>query len=361
MTQPFHEEHDLDEVTFRRRQRAKARRAPLASKPETVEEMATTYGLSTAAANFALACYDFPPELRPLLDAIVGECGDRHGEWFPANDEKIGKHANRSAKWVQRWRPELRAWQKSKNIALIDINGHEYKPGQTPKPHEYRVNFSRQVAAVLLEGEKMSEWSFNQMEALEESAANVRDSEYLPKKPTDNQRTRKPRRDTETLINRKLSTAATLIKRALQLHTSSGKAAEINLETVAALELQLAELRRAAEGQVGAVSNKEPKERRVDTRQPDEPAGAESGAWFGTTEGGSGQNVHNPPLEADGSTGYGEFIPDFDVSEWVFVDADGAVVVRYPPPSRSSPQIDAAIQAEGQRLERMTRERGGEV
>lgn len=42
MTQPLHHEFDVDEVSFRRQQKAQSRRAPLKSKPETVEEMAVT-------------------------------------------------------------------------------------------------------------------------------------------------------------------------------------------------------------------------------------------------------------------------------------------------------------------------------
>jgi hypothetical protein len=170
-----HSEYDVDEVGFRRAQRAQRKREPLSCAPETVEQMATTYGLSTAAANFALACYDFPPDLRPLLDAIVGECGDRHGEWFRANDEQVSRHAGRSAKWVQRWRPRLAEWMKGKRIALIDIRGHKFQKGGTPQPHEYRVNFSKQVAEILLEAEKSSGWQKDMMLALEESALNVRD------------------------------------------------------------------------------------------------------------------------------------------------------------------------------------------
>jgi hypothetical protein len=91
-------DYDVDEVAFRRALKAQSKREPLAAAPETVEQMASAYGLTTAAANFGLACYDFPPDLRPLLDAIVGECGDRHGEWFKANDSQIARHAGRSSK-----------------------------------------------------------------------------------------------------------------------------------------------------------------------------------------------------------------------------------------------------------------------
>lgn len=242
-------DYDVDEVGFRRAQRAQKKREPLACEPETVEQMAATYNLSTAAANFGLACYDFPPDLRPILDAIVGECGDRHGEWFQANDAQIARHAGRSAKWVQRWRPRLAEWMKGKRVALIDIKSHKYQAGETPQPHEYRVNFSRQVAEILLEAEKRPEWQKDMMLALEESALNVRDSNYLPSETTNECRTRRPRSDAQSLITRKLNTAGTLCRRALEIYDATGKNAQIAPEAVAALEALLTNLKSIVEAQ----------------------------------------------------------------------------------------------------------------
>jgi hypothetical protein len=245
----LHSETDVDEVGFHRTLRAQKKREPLAAAPETVEQMAVTYGLSTAAANFGLACYDFPPDLRPLLDAIVGECGDRHGEWFKANDEQIARHAGRSAKWVQRWRPKLAEWMKGKRVALIDIKSHKYQVGETPQPHEYRVNFSRQVAEILLEAEKSPDWQKDIMRALEESALNVKDSDFLPSETTNERRTRKPRNDAQSLITRKLNSAGTLCRRTLEIYVATGKHAQIPPEAVAKLETLLAELKGIVEEQ----------------------------------------------------------------------------------------------------------------
>lgn len=242
-------DYDVDEVGFRRALRAQKKREAVAVEPETVEQMAATYGLSTAAANFGLACYDFPPDLRPLLDAIVGECGDRHGEWFKANDEQIARHAGRSAKWVQRWRPRLAEWMKAKKIALIDIKSQKYQKGETPQPHEYRVNFSRQVAEILLEAEKSPDWQRDIMLALEESALNVRDSDFLPSETTNERRTRRPRSDAQSLITRKLNAAGTLCRRALEIYAATGKHAQITPEAVAKLEGLLTDLKAIVEEQ----------------------------------------------------------------------------------------------------------------
>lgn len=237
-------DYDVDEVGFRRALKAQKRREPLACAPETVEQAASVYGLSTAAANFGLACYDFPPDLRPLLDAIVGECGDRHGEWFKANDAQIARHAGRSEKWVQRWRPRLAEWMKAKRIALIDIRSHKYQVGETPQPHEYRVNFSRQVAEILLEAEKGPDWQKDVMLALEESALNVRDSDFLPSETTNERRTRSPKNDAQSLITRKLNAAGTLCRRALEIYDATGKHAQIAPEAVEKLEALLTTLKR---------------------------------------------------------------------------------------------------------------------
>lgn len=242
-------DYDVDEVSFRRALKAQKRREPLACSPETVEQMASAYGLSTAAANFSLACYDFPPDLRPLLDAIVGECGDRHGEWFKANDAQIARHAGRSAKWVQRWRPRLAEWMKAKRVALIDLKSHKYQVGETPQPHEYRVNFSRQVAEIPLEAEKRPDWQKDMMLALEESAFTVRDSDFLPSETTNERRTRRPRNDAQSLITRKLNAAGTLCRRAHEIYDATGKHAQIAPESVEKLEALLTTLKRIVQEQ----------------------------------------------------------------------------------------------------------------
>jgi hypothetical protein len=242
-------DYDVDEVGFRRALKAQKKREAVAVEPETVEQAASVYGLSTAAANFGLACYDFPPDLRPLLDSIVGECGDRHGEWFKANDAQVARHAGRSAKWVQRWRPRLAEWMKAKRIALIDLKSHKYQVGETPQPHEYRVNFSRQVAEILLEAEKGPDWQRDVMLALEESALNVRDSDFLPSETTNERRTRKPRSNAQSLITRKLNAAGTLCRRALEIYDATGKHAQIAPEAVEKLEALLTTLKRIVQEQ----------------------------------------------------------------------------------------------------------------
>src|SRR5690242_1085803 len=104
MVMPIPQAHDVDEVTFRRQQKAQAKRAPLASKPETVEEMAVTYNLTTDAANLLLAEHDFPLHLRAFLDAVVGLSGERVGVWFPAADVTLSERLGKSEKTVSRYR-----------------------------------------------------------------------------------------------------------------------------------------------------------------------------------------------------------------------------------------------------------------
>ncbi|MBA3804092.1 MAG: hypothetical protein H0X14_00025 [Acidobacteria bacterium] len=366
MTFPLTQESDVDEVGFRRFQRAQAKRAPLASKPETVEEMATTYGLSTGAANLLLVEHDFPPELRPFLDAVVGVCGDRQGEWFEANDELLASHADKSLKTISRWREKYAAWMKSKNIALVDIERHEFKKGETPKPHRYRVNFSQQVAETLLEAEKMPEWKTHKGLALEESARNVKASDLLPRETTDRKRTRKARGDAEALIARKIRTAKTLVKKSLDIYKATGKHATVDAEAFAELDKMMAQLREIVEAQEGADLSSTYKEEVLDKLDPDgSPVGARlvsvDDARTGETEGqggGTGHFVYNPPLDIDGSTVCGEISEAFDVSEYAYRDADGDVVVKFPAPKNSSPAIEAAIYAEGRRLESQARAGG---
>jgi hypothetical protein len=135
---------------------------------------------------------------------------------------------------------------KAKGFALVDLRSHKYVAGETPQPHEYRVNFSRQVAEILLEAEKRPEWQRDICLALEESALNVRDSDFLPSETTDERRTRKPRNDAQTLITRKLNTAGTLCRRALEIYTATGKQAKVDREVVAQLETFLTDLKRIA-------------------------------------------------------------------------------------------------------------------
>lgn len=82
------------------------------------------------------------------------------------------------------------------------------------------------------------------MLALEESALNVRDSDFLRSETTNERRTRKPRSDAQSLITRKLNAAGTLCRRALEIYDATGKHAQIAPEAVEKLEALLTTLKR---------------------------------------------------------------------------------------------------------------------
>ena len=296
--------HDLDEVGFRRMARAQAKRANLAAPFEDASTLADAYGLATGQANLLLAEYGFPPDLRGMVDAIVGLCGNRHGEWFDAGDELLAKHMDRSTKTVQRLRPALIAWMKRRNVGLIDIEGHKYQKGEAPKPHRYRVNLSRPVAEATLEARNSPEWAANPGVAMEESARNVKDS--IPGHVTATKRTKGRRGDAEARVNRNVRTAATLIRRALEIQKLTAYQVTVSREAIDDLQSQLDELRRVLDEQEGVFGASTIKEKALAKNEPPSvdsspsavaslPSVDSSEGVVDTPPGGSGHFVYTPP------------------------------------------------------------------
>jgi hypothetical protein len=377
MNESLHQEFDVDEFAFRRQQKAQARRASLAAKPETVEEMAATYNLSTDAANLLLAEHGLPPELRPFVDAVVGVSGDRVGIWFPASDETLASRVDKDKRTISRQREKYLEWMKKSQIALVDVREHKYQTGEVTKPHEYRVNFSRQVAETVLEAEKRGEWKTNKGLALEASAADVKASDLLPDHTTDEKRTRKPRRDAEALIKRKLRTMVTLGKKSLSIHKATGKNAAIDRDAFAELERTMTELCTtveaqegptcdshilywratvhyiAADAQAGADLYSNNKEELLPQDETLASSPAEARAISSEAEeGGSGHGVHNPPQVANESAACEEFIegvPTSEVRKFIWPERGGGVGWLYPP-DNAPPELLAAIETERARL-----------
>src|SRR5205085_912085 len=146
---------------------------------------------------------------------------------------------------------------------------HRYKQGEVPQPHEYRVNFSLQVAETLIEAEKRPEWKRNKGQALEASASDVKTSNLLPANTTNDKRTRRPRGDAEALMARKLRTAKTLVQKSLDIYKATGKHARIDRDAFAELERMMTELRSVVEAQAGEeILSSNYKEELLDKNDP---------------------------------------------------------------------------------------------
>jgi hypothetical protein len=304
---------DYDEPQFRRHVRAVEGREKVAAPADEVTALAVDYNYTTASANLLLAEHDCPPELRPVIDAIVGVCGDRVDEWFEASDKVLAKHANRSDKWVQTWRKELLAWMKRCNVAIIDIEDHKWQHGEVPKPHKYRVNLSRLVAAATLEAQNMPEWKVHKGEAMEISAKNVKDS--LPQVVTHKQRRCRHRDDAQTTIEGKIKGATNAIRRALEIQQATGNNVRISAELVAELKRAVAELEGHADGPISTTYEEEVLDTARCESEPDDHVEAETSPAGESARGGVVENF-STTLGPVNSTTYEKtarrltFVPD---------------------------------------------------
>jgi hypothetical protein len=275
---------DLSVGEFFSHLRAVNKTSQLENDPQ-LEQLAADYAHATASANFLLAGWELPPELRAFVDALVGVAGERvkRAEWFGANDETISRHMGRSVKTVQRDRKEYLAWAQHEKCSIIEIEDHYYDrdSGETA-PHRYRLHLARLAAEAALDARSSRHWRTNPGVALEDAAATVRKAHPVGKIHTT--RKRPARADAESRIRSNLNFAQTKIERALEMHDATGGHAEISLQQIHDLEAALEKLKQAA----GLSSTY--KEEVLDRE---------------TGEGG-GQNVHYPPPETVKSVIYGK-------------------------------------------------------
>ncbi len=275
---------DLSVGEFFSHLRAADKTAQIERDPE-LEQLAADYAHTTASANFLLAGWNLPPELRGWVDAMIGVGGERvkRAAWFGANDETIARHMGRSVKTVQRDRKEYLAWAKREKCSVIEVEDHFYdrETGETT-PHRYRIHLARLAAEAALDARHSRQWQTNPGVALEDAASTVRKAHPVGKIHT--ARKRQARNDAETRIRSNLNFAHTKIERALEMHTATGGQAEISLQQIQDLERALERLKAAR-----LSSTKE--EEVVDKEHVEE---------------GGGQNVHYPPPEAVESVVYGK-------------------------------------------------------
>lgn len=273
---------DLGVGEFFSHLRAVEKTSELENDPQ-LEQLAADYAHATASANFLLAGWMLPPELRAFVDALVGAAGERarRAEWFKANDETIARHLGRSPKTVQRDRKEYLSWAKREKCGVIEIEDHYYDPetGETT-PHRYRLHLGRLAAETALDARSSRHWHTNPGVALENAAATVRKAHPIGKIHA--ARKRRSRADAETRIRSNLSFAHTKIERALEMYDATGRNAEINPQQLQDLEAVLERLKQAA----GLSSTY--KEEVVDKELRE----------------GGGQNVHYPAVETVKSVTY---------------------------------------------------------
>ena len=169
---------------------------------------------ATDATSFLLAFDDFPPELRGFVDALIGLAGSRTA-WFSATDELIGERMNRSTRTVSRHREEFFAWQAAKGVTWVEAEDHYTDSAGQRHAHKYRVHLHRLAVETAEEARSSAQWFVNSGVAIKQAAINKRDA--APNMPARKQRGRKRDPDAETLIRKKLKTAATLLREAAKL------------------------------------------------------------------------------------------------------------------------------------------------
>jgi hypothetical protein len=180
------------------------------------DELVADFAYTTDAANFHLAEFDSPPELRAFADALIGVSGGLK-EFF-ATDATIAKRAGRSTKWVQRNRDEWSNWQTRENVTFIKIEDNYLDREGRRRPHKYVMHLPQLAVEAVTGARSGGSWSRSTGAAI---ARAVR--EQRGQIPTEAPRTRRGKKrepDAETLIAKNLRTAKTLIEKAAKLAES---------------------------------------------------------------------------------------------------------------------------------------------
>lgn len=185
---------------------------------ETVatDERISEFQLTTDSVNLLLAEVNCPVELRALIDALIGVAGSRRDEWFEVSDSVIAQRMEKSERTVARYRDKLAEWQTENSITLIEIRDEYTDAGGNRHSHGYHVHLSRLAVEILDDAKDDSlEWRKNHGVAMQSAAKRKRDE--LPNMPARTHRGRKFEPDAETLINKNLRTAATLLRKVEQM------------------------------------------------------------------------------------------------------------------------------------------------
>jgi hypothetical protein len=157
-----------------------------------------------------------PVEMRGLIDALIGIAGARINDWFNVSDAVIALRMGNCTKTVSRYRNKLTKWQTENSITFIEIKDNYTDSEGKRHPHAYRVHLSSIAVATLDEAKTDSlEWRKNPGKAMQTSANRKRDD--FPDMPARTHRGRKPEPDSETLINKNLKYAGTMLRKVEEL------------------------------------------------------------------------------------------------------------------------------------------------
>jgi hypothetical protein len=194
--------------------------SPTVTPPTKTQSLSDNAG---ACADFAhtldgmsliVARDGLPTELRAFADAVIGIAGGRD-EWIDAGDELLAERMNCSTKTVQRYRKDFIIYQEQQKVIWIEIQDN-YRDSATGKnyPHKYRAHLHKAAVAVVANARRSPEWNINPGVALREGMRGVK-APNVDK--AHRSRGRKRELDAETVINKNLKTAATLIRKAQKL------------------------------------------------------------------------------------------------------------------------------------------------
>jgi hypothetical protein len=176
------------------------------------DERVTEFNLTTDSVNLLLAEMQCPVELRALVDALIGIAGSRTDEWFEVSDAVIAQRLRKSEKTVSRYRDNLTAWQSDNQVTFVEIVDNYTDANGKRHSHGYRVHLSW-LAVETMDAAKADtlEWRKNPGVAMQAAAKRKRDE--IPNMPARTHRGRKYEPDAESLINKNLKTAATMLRK----------------------------------------------------------------------------------------------------------------------------------------------------
>lgn len=323
----------------------------------------------TDSANYILSWYaansdkfpDFSKRVRDLICGVMGATS-ASAEFVPVTDEDLAARMGCTTKTVQRARDELRSWPEYSKLISIKDNWRHPETGES-FPHSYLCHITLMSAAATADARLSPRYGTEkQGEAFRDSAAmRAQSAKAFVGRP--------PKR------KRKLSDAEKVLRETKNAGGALQRAADLGHFARGVDRQELYRLRRELQKSLDAFDAAWPLEdeaisfeeesdenrvhlntdiRRVDTEEAfssDESSlecRVDSQVDRGQVDKLSTRNdsTESTVYEFDESASE----QDFDVSRFVYFEG-GGVRVKYPPPDRSSPELEDTIYAESCRLE----------
>jgi hypothetical protein len=322
-----------------------------------VQKLAVDFAETTASNNFILARYaatsekfpDFSKRVRDFLCAVIGATGGSP-EFVPITDDDLAAQMGVSTKTLQNARAEFRTWPDHTKVCEIKEHWRDRETLES-HPHSYRCHITFMSAAATADARLSPRYGDveRRREVFKESARVRADAaKGFVLRPA---KTRKKKTDSELLLS-DVEQATNKIRTAAGRQTL---AKNVDFDRLVELRAQLASALSDFDAAFGFESPVSTQNTDIRSMEAAEAFSPDDLPNDGCVEASSGEvesaqvekfSTQNGSIE---STSYeNEAAPDWDVSRFVWME-NGKVCWRFPP-DNAPPWLNAAIDAEGERL-----------